>query len=180
MERPEFVYVLYIEAAPEAVWEALTSPDFTERYWGGRRIQSEWTPGSPVRHLRQDGGADWEGEVIVADRPWRLSYTFHMKISGAHIADPPSRATFEIEPMGDVVKLTLKHEHTRPDSATGTTTAHGWPAILSSMKSLLETGKALPFKGLGFGPSANKTDGPPESGPGKDPHEHNKRAIHRL
>ena len=159
MDRTEFLYVLFIEAAPEAVWQALTSPDFTERYWGGRRIQSDWSPGAAVRHLRMDGGADWEGEVLISEPPRRLAYTFHMKISDAHIADPPSRVTFEIEPMGSVVKLTLRHEHIQPDSTTNETTSHGWPAILSSLKSLLETGKPLPFKGLGFGPSDQANPG---------------------
>jgi uncharacterized protein YndB with AHSA1/START domain len=152
MEKPDFVYVIFIEASPEAVWQGLTSPDFTEKYWGGLRIESTWEPGAPVRHLR-GGVAGLQGEVLEADPPRRLSYTFHMKISPAHEADPPSRVTFEIEQMAGMSKLTLRHHHERAGSATQETTSHGWPAILSSLKSLLETGKPLPFKGLGFGPS---------------------------
>ncbi len=69
MNKPEFVYITYIEATPEAVWQALTSPEFTARYWAGRRIESDWQVGSPVRHLRPDGGDFGEGEVLAADPP---------------------------------------------------------------------------------------------------------------
>jgi uncharacterized protein YndB with AHSA1/START domain len=153
MDRPAFVYVTYIAAAPEQIWKALTNADFTQAYWGGRRIQSEWKVGSPVQHVREDGGIDWEGEVLQADAPRRLSYTFHMRISDAHQAERPSRVTFELDPMGSVVKLTLTHEDFAPTSSTFETTRHGWPAIISSLKSLLEMGAALPFPGLGFGPA---------------------------
>jgi hypothetical protein len=76
-----------------------------------------------------------------------------MSISTAHHDEAPSRVAFDLEPMGDVVRLTLTHREFSPDSATYETTRHGWPAILSSLKSLLETGKPLPFTRLGFGPS---------------------------
>jgi uncharacterized protein YndB with AHSA1/START domain len=109
--------------------------------------------GSPVQQVREVGGIDWEGEVLEADEPHRLSYTFHMRISDAHAGERPSRVTFELDPMDSVVKLTLTHEDFAPESRTFETTRHGWPAIMSSLKSLLETGTALPFPGLGFGPS---------------------------
>ena len=153
MDKPDIVYVTFIASTPEAVWRALTTPEFTMQYWAGRRIESDWAPGSPVRHVRPDGGADWEGEVIVADPPRLLSYTFHMNIREAHESDAPSRVTFEVEPIGEMVRLRLTHEHARADSPTRERTMHGWPAILSSLKSLLETGKPLPFTGLGFGPA---------------------------
>lgn len=81
MGESEFVYVAYIATTPEKLWEALTDGDFTQRYWGGRRIQSDWNVGSPVRHVRSDGGIDWQGEVLQSQRPHLLSYTFHMQIS---------------------------------------------------------------------------------------------------
>jgi uncharacterized protein YndB with AHSA1/START domain len=153
VSEAQFVYVTYIHATPERVWQALTDGDFTRRYWGGRRITSDWQPGSPVAHVREDGGSDWQGDVIEAQPPFRLSYTFHMSISTAHHDEAPSRVTFDLEPMGDVVMLTLTHREFSPDSATYETTRQGWPAILSSLKSLLETGEPLPFTRLGFGPS---------------------------
>ena len=156
MDRPAFVYVTYIATTPEKLWEALTDGEFTRRYWGGRLIQSNWNVGSAVRHIRQDGGIDWQGEVLLSQRPRLLSYTFHMEISDEHRGERPSRITFEIEPIGSVVKLTLTHEYFASGSATFETTRHGWPAIMSSLKSLLETGSPLPFQGLGFGPSSKQ------------------------
>jgi len=154
MARPQIVYVTYIATEPEKLWEALTHGEFTRRYWGGRRIQSDWKVGSPVRHVREDGGIDWNGEVLRCEPPRLLSYTFHMQISDAHRGDRPSRVTFELQPMGSVVKLILTHDDFESEKATYETTRHGWPAIMSSLKSLLETGSPLPFQGLGFGPSS--------------------------
>jgi uncharacterized protein YndB with AHSA1/START domain len=156
MTRSPFVYVTYIKTTPEKLWEALTGGEFTRRYWGGRRIQSDWNVGSPVRHVREDGGIDWEGEVLQAQPPRLLSYTFHMQISEQHRGERPSRVTFELQPMGSVVKLTLTHDDFESGSATFETTRHGWPAIMSSLKSLLETASPLPFQGLGFGPSSKE------------------------
>ena len=156
MDKPKLVYVIYIATTPEKLWEALTDGEFTRRYWGGRRIQSDWSVGSAVKHLREDGGIDWLGTILKSDRPRLLSYTFHMQITEQHRGDPPSRVTFELQPMGTVVKLTLTHDDFETKRATFETTRHGWPAILSSLKSLLETGKPLPFQGLGFGPSAKE------------------------
>jgi hypothetical protein len=79
-----------------------------------------------------------------------------MQISDDHRSEKPSQVTFELQPMGSLVKLTLTHEDFEPGSATFETTRHGWPAIMSSLKSLLETGNPLPFQGLGFGPSSKK------------------------
>jgi len=156
VDRPAFVSVVYIATTPEKLCETLTDGEFTRRYWGGRRIESDWNVGSPVRHVREDGGIDWQGEVLQSERPRLLSYRFHMQISNKHRGEQPSRVTFELQPMGSVVKLTLTHEDFDPDSATYETTRHGWPAIMSSLKSLLETGSPLPFQGLGFGPSSKE------------------------
>lgn len=158
MDKPGFVYVSYIATTPEKLWRALTSGEFTRLYWGGRRIQSDWRVGSPVKHIREDGGVDWEGQVLVSEPPRILSYTFRMQISERHRAERPSRVTFELQPAGSVVKLVLTHDDFEGTGATSETTRHGWPAILSSLKSLLETGNPLPFSGLGFAPS-NKVPG---------------------
>jgi uncharacterized protein YndB with AHSA1/START domain len=152
MNKPDFVYVTYIETTAEAVWHALTDSKFTRAYWGGRRIQSDWQPGSSVQNVREDGGIDWDGEVLLAEPPHLLSYTFHMKIREAHQFNAPSKVTFEIEQIGAVVKLTLSQEFA-PGAVAVPTTQNGWAAILSSLKSFLEREVALPFTDLGFGPS---------------------------
>jgi uncharacterized protein YndB with AHSA1/START domain len=156
MDKPAFIYVTYIATTPEKLWEALTDGEFTRRYWGGRRIQSDWNTGSPVKHIRADGAIDWQGEILKSERPRLLSYTFHMQISDEHRGERASRVTFELQPLGSVVKLTLTHADFESGSATFETTRHGWPAIMSSLKSLLETGSPLPFPGLGFGPSSKE------------------------
>lgn len=153
MERPAHVYVSYIATTPEKLWQALTHEEFTRQYWPGARLVSDWKPGSPVLCLGGEGAVAWQGEVLEADQPRRLSYTFHMQVSEDHRADTPSRVTFEIEPAGDVVKLTLTQDRFLPGSVTWETTRYGWPAIISSLKSLLETGRALPFAGFNFRPS---------------------------
>jgi len=156
MDKPSFVYVSYVATTVEKLWQALTDGEFTRRYWGGRRIESDWQVGSPVKHVREDGGVDWQGEVLQSERPRLLSYTFHMLISEQHRGERPSRVTFDLQPMGLVVKLTLTHDDFESEKTTFETTRHGWPAIMSSLKSLLETGSPLPFQGLGFGPSTKE------------------------
>ena len=150
MNKPDFVYVVYIAATPDQVWDGLTNGDFTQRYWGGLRIQSDWNVGSPVTHVRQDGAVGLEGEVLESERPRVLAYTFHMLMSPEKRNEQPSRVRFEIEPVGSMVKLTLTHDHFEQGSATFEDTRHGWPAIMCSLKSLLETGAPLPFTRLGF------------------------------
>jgi uncharacterized protein YndB with AHSA1/START domain len=158
MSKPEVIYVTYIATTPERLWAALTNPDFTRQYWGGLRIESDWRPGSPVRHLRQDGVVGLQGEVLAADPPHLLSYTFQMQVSEER-REPPSRVTFAIDPVGSVVRLTLTHDRFTSESATFENVRHGWPAIIASLKSLLETEKPLPFTGLGFGPSSRGREG---------------------
>jgi uncharacterized protein YndB with AHSA1/START domain len=105
-----------------------------------------------VQYLTEGGAVGWEGEVVQADAPRVLAFTLHMLISEAHRLEAPSRVTFELEVVQGVVKLTLTHDHLESDSATYDTTVHGWPAIMSSLKSLIETGHALPFARMGFAP----------------------------
>jgi uncharacterized protein YndB with AHSA1/START domain len=152
------LYVTYIASSPERVWQALTDPEFTRQYWGGLSIISDWQVGSVVQALRSDGAVGWDGEVLRADEPLVLSYTFHMSISEAHAKEDPSRVTFEVEPLEGYVKLSITHDRLAADSATAQTTFYGWPAIMSSLKSLLETGRPLPFTRLGFGPRAGRQE----------------------
>jgi uncharacterized protein YndB with AHSA1/START domain len=153
MNKPSSVYVSYVASTPERVWQALTDPEFIRQYWAGMSITSDWRVGSSVQCIREGGGTGWEGVVLQAEAPRILSYTFHMLMSEAHRSENPSRVTFELESVQGVVKLTLTHDRLEPGSSTFETTRYGWPAIMSSLKSLLETGRALPFSRLGFAPS---------------------------
>ena len=142
MRKPEFIYVSYIETTPEKLWEALTSSEFTKRYWWGTSVVSDWKVGSTFK-LVMDGVTTDAGEILQADRPRRLAYTFHHMLSEAAKKERPSRVTFVIEPNGRLVKLTLTHEDFAEGSVVLDGISKGWPAILSSLKSLLESGTAL-------------------------------------
>ena len=142
MPRPEFIYVSYIETTPEKLWEALTSSDFTKRYWWDTRVVSDWKVGSPFS-LVLNGRTTDVGEVLEAERPRRLSYTFRHILNEAARNERPSRVTFVLEPHGKLVKLTLTHEDFAEDSVVIDGISKGWPAIMSSLKSLLESGEAL-------------------------------------
>jgi uncharacterized protein YndB with AHSA1/START domain len=140
--RPEFIYVSYIETTPEKLWEALTSSDFTRRYWWDTRVVSDWKVGSPFS-LVLNGRTTDVGEILEAARPRRLSYSFRHILNEAARNERPSRVTFVLEPHGKLVKLTLTHEDFAEDSVVIDGISKGWPAIMSSLKSLLESGEAL-------------------------------------
>ena len=142
MSEPEFVYVTYIETTPEKLWEALTSSEFTKLYWWDTSVVSDWTVGSPFS-LVLNGKTTDVGEILEADRPRRLSYTFHHILSEAARKERPSRVTFVLEQYGKLVKLTLTHEDFAEGSVIIDGISKGWPAIMSSLKSLLESGQAL-------------------------------------
>ena len=149
MPEPEFVYVTYIETTPEKLWEALTSSEFTRLYWWDTSVVSDWTVGSPFS-LVLNGKTTDVGEIIESDRPRRLSYTFRHILNEAARKERPSRVTFALEQYGNLVKLTLTHEDFAEDSVVIDGISKGWPAIMSSLKSMLESGTALviPFDAL--------------------------------
>jgi uncharacterized protein YndB with AHSA1/START domain len=151
MSKPEFVYVTYIETTAEKLWHALTDGDFTERYWFGARLKSDWKVGSTFVMVRSDGTVSDAGKVVEVDPPRRLAYTF-VNLSDKYKNEFPALATFVLEPYGKLVKLTLTHEGFAEQSRFYAGISKGWPAILSSLKSLLETGKALeiPYAALKF------------------------------
>jgi uncharacterized protein YndB with AHSA1/START domain/DNA-binding transcriptional ArsR family regulator len=140
--KPTYVYVTYIHSTPERVWHALTDADLTARYWGHANV-SDWEPGSPWEHRRTDGSgiADVVGTVLEAAPPRRLVMTFGAP--GEEHPGAPAQVTFAIEPHQDIVRLTVTHENI-PDEADYEAAAAGWPAVLSNLKSLLETGDVLP------------------------------------
>jgi uncharacterized protein YndB with AHSA1/START domain len=142
MSKPEFVYITYIETTPEKLWEALTSSEFSRRYWFGTELRSDWKVGSSLE-LVMNGTTTDTGKILEADRPRRLSYTFKHEANEALRNEPPSKVVFNIEPHGKLVKLTLTHEGFAESSKLLDSISKGWPAILSSLKSLLESGAAL-------------------------------------
>jgi uncharacterized protein YndB with AHSA1/START domain len=142
MPKPEFIYISYIETTPEKLWEALTSSEFSKRYWWDTNVVSDWKVGSPFS-LVLNGQTTDVGEIIEADRPRRLSYTFRHILSEAASKERPSRVTFVLEQYGKLVKLTLAHEDFAEDSVIVDGISKGWPAIMSSLKSMLESGQAL-------------------------------------
>lgn len=149
MSKPEFVYVTYIETTAEKLWEALTSSEFSKRYWFGTEVVSDWTVGSSFA-LVMNGQTTDVGEILEVEKPRRLSYTFHHILSDAARNERPTRVTFVLEPYGKLVKLTLTHDDFVPESVILDGISKGWPAILSGLKSMLETGQALdiPFEAM--------------------------------
>jgi uncharacterized protein YndB with AHSA1/START domain/DNA-binding transcriptional ArsR family regulator len=137
-ERPTFVYVTYIASTRERVWEALTDADLTAQYWGHSNV-SDWQVGSTWEHQRTDGSrtVDVAGTVLESSPPDRLVLTFGPP------GDSSTRVTFDVEPYGAIVRLTVTHDDL-PNDKDSELAAHGWPAVLSNLKSLLETGAALP------------------------------------
>ena len=144
MPESRFVYVTYIRAPAQKVWEHLTSPELNKLFWGGSHQESSWKPGDDYRIEGPDGGVWDEGKVLAADPPRRLQVSWlHLK-DEAMKAEGPSTATFELEEApGGATKLTLVHEIGIENSKLIAAVSGGWPSILSSLKSLLETGKAL-------------------------------------
>jgi len=142
VHKPEFVYVSYIETTPEKLWEALTSSEFSRRYWFNTDVKSDWKVGSPFA-LVINGTTTDVGEILEADRPQRLSYTFQHVLNDELRNERPSKVVFNIERHGNFVKLTLTHEGFAEGSKLLDGISKGWPAILSSLKSMLETGTAL-------------------------------------
>src|SRR4051812_45361491 len=142
MSKPEFVYTTYIETTAEKLWQALTSGDFTERYWFGHRVASAWEIGSPCKFAKE-GKDTIAGKVLAFEPPKRLSYTWDPFAPNAH-GERISRVTFDLEPRGKVVKLTVTHDDLDEGGKTFRDISGGWPLVLANLKSLLETGPPLP------------------------------------
>jgi uncharacterized protein YndB with AHSA1/START domain len=141
MSKPQFVYTTYIETTAEKLWHALTDGDFTERYWFGHRVASDWTVGSAYRFTNQ-GKPMVEGKVLVSDRPRRLAYSWDTVKEGA-ARERTSRVTFDLVPRGKVIKLVVTHDEIDESGTTLRDVSAGWPMVLASLKSILETGHAL-------------------------------------
>jgi len=143
MDKPKFVYVTYIRSTPEKVWQALTEPEFTKQVWAGTWQECEWKPGAAWRIMIPDGRVADSGEVLEIEPHRRLVLKWRNEFKPELRAEGFSRMTYELEPQGETVKLTITHEIDYPDSKFIQAVSGGWPMILASVKSLLETGESL-------------------------------------
>jgi uncharacterized protein YndB with AHSA1/START domain len=145
--KPATVYTIYIASTPEKVWEALTSAEFSRKYFFGNAVEVDLRVGGAYIVRTPDGALHISGEVIECDPPRKLTVTFNVNWPALIEKLGPTLVTWQIEPAGDAVKLTLLQSHDRPlsdDILSGG--RQGWPAILSSLKSVLETGHPLVIK----------------------------------
>ena len=143
MGNDRFVYVTFIRTTPEKLWAALIEPDFTRQYWFGFTQKSEWKPDSSWQLIAADGTLTDSGSVLEIDPPRRLVISWRNEFKPELKVEGYSRATFELEPQKDVVKLTVTHEIGKEGSKLIQAVSGGWPMVLSGLKSLLETGQSL-------------------------------------
>jgi DNA-binding transcriptional ArsR family regulator/uncharacterized protein YndB with AHSA1/START domain len=157
VEKPSFVYTTYIQTTPEQLWLALTAPAFTERYWGAT-FETDWEAGSQIRWVQFGHTIADPAQVVLESVPYRrLSYAWHSftpewfeavgltdEARDRIAAEPRSKVTFDIEPFGELVKLTVVHDGFEPGSLVAAMVSQGWPRIIASLKTLLETGETLP------------------------------------
>jgi uncharacterized protein YndB with AHSA1/START domain len=141
MSKSKFVYVTYIRTTPEKLFRALTQPEVTRQYWDNENI-SDWRLGSPWKHQASDGTVRLVGEVVEHTPPRRLVLTWALPADAGNKAKH-TRVTFDIEPIDDMVRLTVTHDELEPGSEMERSITGGWPRVLSSLKSFLETGTAL-------------------------------------
>ena len=143
MANDRFVYVTFIRTTPEGLWQALTTAEFQRQYWFGMHIDSDFKAGSPWTLQFEDGRIADEGEVLESDAPRRLVISWRHRMRPELTAEGEARASFDIEAAEGSVKLTVVHEIERENSQLIQAVSGGWPSILSSLKSLLETGEPL-------------------------------------
>ncbi|HEY2068615.1 MAG TPA: SRPBCC family protein [Rhizomicrobium sp.] len=137
----QFIYVTYIRSTQQKVWEALTMPEFQKLYWFGTHQETDWKPGSPWKMVLADGTIADAGEVLETDPPKRMVLKWQNQFRPELKAEGWSRCVMDLEPQDELVKLTITHTIDKDNSKFIEAVSGGWPRILSSLKSLLETGK---------------------------------------
>jgi uncharacterized protein YndB with AHSA1/START domain len=143
MAESQFVYVTFIRTTPEKLWQALTESEFTRQYWMATTQESDWKPGASWRIAKPDGGTADSGEVIEIEPHRRMVLSWRNELFPEMTAEGYSRLTYELEQKGEAVKLTVTHEMDKSESKFIKAVSNGWPPILASLKSLLETGESL-------------------------------------
>ena len=145
------VYQVFIRATPERVWEAITKPEFTAKYFHGSRVDTTGERGTSIRHFAPDGTTLWGDDTILeSDPPRRLVHTWRSLYDPELAAEPPSRVTWEINPLpGGITKLTVVHDQLEGSPKTAANVAGGWTFIISGLKTLLETDQPLVSRSAG-------------------------------
>jgi uncharacterized protein YndB with AHSA1/START domain len=156
MVKEKFTYTIYIQAAPDAVWNALFDNELVKEYWGRHRNASDWKTGSRWVHQDYDNPkvVDLVGRVVEISPPRKLVVTWSLPQQEGK-PDKTSKVTFLVEPYADAARLTVDHSDLEPYSPMLHGVKQGWPAVLSSLKTLLETGHAMPM-------SRRRMHGPPK------------------
>jgi uncharacterized protein YndB with AHSA1/START domain len=144
---PKIICTNYIVATPEKVWEALTEEKYIQQYFFGRRIESDWKAGSAFAYYMADGEIDIQGKIVECDKPRLFSFAWHPEWLDEYGKEAEALVRFRIDPLGDLVRLTLTESHQR-DISDGLLEGgrKGWPVVMSGIKTLLETGKPMPLK----------------------------------
>ena len=142
MSKPTFVYVTYIAASPERVWEALTRPDLSEKYWFGYRVTAGGKAGERMTAVNPAGRLAHDDPIIESDPPRKLVYGWKPLYKDMP-DERPSRVTFLLEPFKGQTRLTVTHDEFEDGSRIFGMISKGWPAVLSSLKSFLEMGRGL-------------------------------------
>ena len=156
MDDTSFVYLSRIKTTPERLWSALTAAHLTQRYWD-LSFDTDWKPGSPMTWRERGGSISDPGQqVLECDPPRRLAYTWHTftpeaadragveaDVLAAIAAEPRSKVAFDLEPGGPTVRLRVTHDGFEPGSTVLKMISEGWPELVSSLKTLLETGEPL-------------------------------------
>lgn len=143
MEKPKFVYVTYIRTTPKKLWQALTDPELTRKWWFGTYFKTDWKPGSSWELIYPDGTITDTGEILEATPPRRLVLRWRNEFRPELKAEGYSRCTIEIEKTRGSVKLTVIHAMEGEGTKFIAAVSGGWPKILSNVKSLLETGEPV-------------------------------------
>jgi uncharacterized protein YndB with AHSA1/START domain len=143
MADSRFVYVTYIRTTPDRLWQALIDPEFTRQYWAETWQECGWKTGASWKLMIPDGRVGNTGEILEIEPHRRLVLSWRVEFIPVIREEGYSRLTYELEPQGDSVKLTLIHEVDKPDSKVIEAVSSGWPHILASLKTLLETGESL-------------------------------------
>ena len=145
--KPAIVYTIYIATTPQELWEALTSAELSPKYFFGNAVEVDLRIGGSYVVRTPDGALHISGEVIECDPPNKLAFTFNVNWPALVEKLGQTLVTYEIEQAGGAVRLTMTEAHDRPiDDDILSGGRQGWPAILSSLKSLLETAAALDIK----------------------------------
>ncbi len=145
MTKPEYVYVVVIAKPPEEVWKGLTIPEFTKQYWHKTEVRSDFTVGSSIEFMTEDGHVGCEGEILSADYPAELAFTWQFPRNPETAKEPHSRVTFRLEPIAAGTKLTVLHDQFPADSKMYELVQPGWPLVICGLKTLLESGTAVDF-----------------------------------